>query len=179
MHPDFERVLISREEIAARVAELAAEIDRDYAGKNPLFITILKGSVFFFTDLLQCLTIPAEFDFMSVSSYGSGTTSGGRVRILKDHDIPIEGRDVVIVEDIVDSGNTLSYIKNLFVSRNPKSIRICTLLDKPSRRRVPIEPDYCGFSIPDEFIVGYGLDYDERYRLEHDICVLARSVYEK
>ena len=112
LHPDFERVLISREEIDARVRELAADLDRDYAGKNPLFITILKGSVFFFTDLLQNLTIPAEFDFMSVSSYGSGTV-GGRVRILKDHDIPAEGRDVVIVEDIIDSGATLSHIKEL------------------------------------------------------------------
>jgi len=179
LHPDFDRVLISREEIDKRVREIAAELDRDYAGKNPLFITILKGSVFFFTDLLQSLTIPAEFDFMSVSSYGSGTTSGGRVRILKDHDIPAEGRDVVIVEDIVDSGHTLSHIVELFRSRETKSLRICTLLDKPSRRVVPLKPDYCGFTIPDEFIVGYGLDYDEKYRLEHDICVLSRSVYEK
>ena len=178
LHPDFERILISREEIDARVRELAAQLDRDYAGKNPLFITILKGSVFFFTDLLQNLTIPAEFDFMSVSSYGSGTV-GGRVRILKDHDIPAEGRDVIIVEDIVDSGNTLSHIKELFASRKVASLRICTLLDKPSRRKVPLEPDDCGFTSPDEFIVGYGLDYDEQYRLEHDICVLARSVYEK
>lgn len=178
LHPDFERVLISREEIATRVRELAAELDRDYAGKNPLFITILKGSVFFFTDLLGNLNIPAEFDFMSVSSYGSGTV-GGRVRILKDHDIPAEGRDVIIVEDIVDSGNTLAYIKELFASRHVNSLKICTLLSKPSRRKVELDPDYCGFVIPDEFIVGYGLDYDEKYRLERDIYVLARSVYEK
>lgn len=177
MCSDFEKVLISHEEIAARVKELAAEIDHDYAGKNPLFITILKGSVFFFTDLLQALTIPAEFDFMSVSSYGSGTTSG-RICIRKDHDIPLEGRHVVIVEDIVDSGNTLAYIRNLFESRKPASVRICTLLSKPDRRKVDVPVDYCGFVIPDEFIVGYGLDYDERYRLEHDIYVLSRSVYE-
>lgn len=178
MNSDFERVLISKEEIDARVAELAAEISRDYADKNPLFIAILKGSVFFCTDLLQQLTIPAEFDFMSVSSYGSGTTSG-RVRILKDHDIPIEGRHVVVVEDIVDSGNTLAYISELFATRKAESVSICSLLSKPSRRKVEVDVKYCGFIIPDEFIVGYGLDYDERYRLEHDIYVLSRSVYEK
>ena len=178
MSSDFEKVLISREEIDVRVKEIAREISRDYADKNPLFIAILKGSVFFCTDLLQNLTIPAEFDFMSVSSYGSGTTSG-RVRILKDHDIPIEGRHVIIVEDIVDSGNTLDYIRNLFASRKCASVRICTLLSKPSRRKVDVPVDYCGFTIPDEFIVGYGLDYNERYRLEHDILVLSRSVYEE
>ena len=179
MSPDFERVLISREEIAARVSELAKEIDRDYADKNPLFIAILKGSVFFCTDLLQSLTIPAEFDFMSVSSYGSGTTSTGRVRILKDHDIPIEDRHVVLVEDIVDSGNTLDYIRNLFLSRKCASVRICTLLSKPSRRKADVPVDYCGFTIPDEFVVGYGLDYAEKYRNLPDIGVLRPEVYEK
>lgn len=179
MQSDFSRVLLRREEIGKRVAELAAEIDRDYAGKTPLFVGILKGSVFFFTDLLQQLHIPAQLDFMSVSSYGNGDQTSGRVRIMKDLDRPIAGQHVVIVEDIIDSGTTLSYLKRLLESRNPASVRICTLLDKPDRRRTEVAVDYRGFVIPDEFIVGYGLDYAERYRLEPDIYVLDPHVYGK
>lgn len=175
---DFESVLISREQITARVAELAAEIDRDYADKNPLFICILKGSAFFFTDLLKELTIPAEIDFMAVSSYGSGTTSG-YVKMVKDLDRPIDGRHVIIVEDMVDSGNTLSYLRELLLTRDPASLAICTLMDKPERRVAAIDVDYTGFQVPDEFVVGYGLDYAERYRTEPEIYTLKREIYEK
>jgi hypoxanthine phosphoribosyltransferase len=175
---DFERVLISREQIAARVRELAAEIDRDYADKNPLFICILKGSAFFFTDLLKELRIPAEIDFMAVSSYGSGTTSG-YVKMVKDLDRPINGRHVVIVEDMVDSGNTLSYLRDLLLTRDPASLAICTLMDKPERRVAEITVDYTGFCVPDEFVIGYGLDYAEKYRTLPEIYILKREVYEK
>ncbi len=175
---DFERVLISREQIATRVKELAAEIDRDYADKNPLFICILKGSTFFFTDLLKELRIPAEIDFMAVSSYGSGTTSG-YVKMVKDLDRPIDGRHVVIVEDMVDSGNTLSYLRDLLLTRDPASLAICTLMDKPERRVAEITVDYTGFRVPDEFVVGYGLDYAERYRTLPEIYILKREIYEK
>lgn len=179
MSSTFDRVLLTHEEIIRRVTEMAAEIDRDYAGKNPLFVCMLKGSVFFFTDLLSRLHIPAQMDFLSVSSYGSSTTSSGRPRIIKDLDRPIDGEHVIIVEDIVDTGITLSYIKPMLEARSPASVKICTLLDKPDRRRVDIHADYSGFTIPDEFIVGYGLDYAEQFRLERDISILSRSVYEK
>ncbi len=179
MHPDFESMMISKEEIAARVGEIAREIDRQYAGKNPLMVCVLKGSLFFFSDLLHAMEIPAEIDFISVSSYGAGDKSTGKITMKKDLSEPIEGRHVIIVEDIVDSGNTLSHLRDLFAERQPASFAICTLLDKPSRRVSDVKVDYCGFRIPDEFIVGYGLDYAERYRLENDIYVLKRSVYEK
>ncbi len=179
MHKDFDSILLSAEQIAARISELARELDRDYADKNPLFVCILKGSMFFFSDLLKALTIPAEIDFMSVSSYGAGDKSSGKINMKKDLAEPIEGRHVVIVEDIVDSGNTLAHLRDLLNARSPASLRICTLLDKPDRRVSDVMVNYCGFVIPDEFIVGYGLDYAERYRLEKDICVLKRSVYEK
>ncbi len=176
---EYEKVLISREEIAARVAELAAELDRDYAGLDPLFVCILKGSIYFFADLTKSLTIPAELEFMSVSSYGGDTQTTGRVRMIKDIDRPIAGRHVIIVEDMVDSGTTLSYLKSLIESRNPASVRICTLLDKPERRVTPVEVSYCGFRVPNEFVVGYGLDYAEKYRTLPAIYVLGREVYEK
>ena len=175
---DFESVLLSREQIATRITELAADLDRDYADKNPLFICILKGSAFFFTDLLKALTIPAEIDFMSVSSYGSGTTSG-YVKMVKDLDRPINGRHVVIVEDMVDSGNTLAYLRELLLTRDPASLAICTLMDKPERRVANISVDYTGFRVPDEFVVGYGLDYAEKYRTLPEIYILKREVYEK
>ena len=175
---DFESVLLSREQIAARITELAADLDRDYADKTPLFICILKGSAFFFTDLLKALTIPAEIDFMSVSSYGSGTTSG-YVKMVKDLDRPINGRHVVIVEDMVDSGNTLAYLRELLLTRDPASLAICTLMDKPERRVANISVDYTGFRVPDEFVVGYGLDYAEKYRTLPEIYILKREVYEK
>lgn len=176
---EFERVLISKEEIDARLAVLAAQLDRDYADKNPLFIGILKGSVFFFSDLLQKLSIAAEMDFMAISSYGAGTTSSGYVRIIKDLDRHINGRHVVIVEDMVDSGTTLAHLKEVLATREPASIAICALLSKPSRRKTPVDIDYLGFEVPDEFVVGYGLDYAEKYRVLPDVRILDRSVYEK
>ncbi len=179
MKKDFDRVLISKEQIAARVKELAATLDRDYAGKKPLFICILKGSVMFFADLLREMTIDCEMDFMSISSYGGASKSSGEVQLIKDLDHSISGKDVVIVEDIIDSGNTLSYLKRLLLSRDPASVKIITLLDKPERRTVNLSSDYVGFVIEDEFVVGYGLDYDQAYRTEKEIYVLSRSVYEK
>ncbi len=176
---EFERVLISKEELDRRESELAARLDRDYAGKNPLFIGILKGSIFFFSDLLQKLHIEAEMDFMAISSYGAGTTSSGYVRIIKDLDRHINGRHVVIVEDMVDSGTTLAHLKEVLATREPASIAICALLSKPERRKTPVDIDYLGFEVPDEFVVGYGLDYAERYRVLPDVRILDRSVYEK
>ena len=176
---EFERVLISKEELDRRESELAAQLDRDYAGKNPLFICILKGSIFFLSDLLQKLHIEAEMDFMAISSYGAGTTSSGYVRIIKDLDRHINGRHVVIVEDMVDSGTTLAHLKEVLATREPASIAICALLSKPERRKTPEDIDYLGFEVPDEFVVGYGLDYAERYRVLPDVRILDRSVYEK
>lgn len=174
---DIEKVLFSKEELHARVAALAAEIDRDYAGKSPLLISVLRGSFIFVGDLMRCITLPCTVDFMAVSSYGSGTSSSGQVRIIKDLTDGIEGRDVIVVEDILDSGNTLSYLLKLLGARNPASMRLCTLLDKPSRRTKPVEVAYTGFSIPDEFVVGYGLDFAEKYRNLPYIGILKPSVY--
>lgn len=179
MHPDLESIMLSQETIGARVQELAARLDADYAGKTPLMVCILKGSVFFYTDLLRAMKEPVELDFMSISSYGASANTSGEVRLLKDLGCKIEGRDVVIVEDIVDSGYTLSYLKRLLHSRGPASVRICALLDKVSRRVVPLDVDYKGFDCADEFVVGYGLDYAERYRTLPYIGILKRSVYEK
>ncbi len=161
---DIKKVLISEEELAAIVAELGAKISEDYKDKNLLMVSVLKGSVVFMSDLMRAVTIPCEIDFMSVSSYGDKTKSSGTVRILKDLDRDISGYDVLLVEDILDSGKTLSYLMDLLYARNPASIRICTLFDKPERREVDIFADYKGTSVPDEFIVGYGLDYAEKYR---------------
>jgi len=158
------RVLIPEEQIEAKIKELAERISKDYEGKTVHLIVILKGSVFFACDLAKRLTVPVTLDFMSVSSYGSETVSSGRVRILKDLDESIQGKDVLIVEDIIDSGNTLSYLKDLLMARSPKSLSICTLLDKPERRVTNVDVKYVGFVIPDEFVVGYGLDYDQYYR---------------
>ena len=181
MENDILKVLVTEEQISEIVKKISAQITEDYRESEHLvLLCILKGSAPFFADIVRHLNVPCEFEFMRVSSYGSGTESSGELNIILDMNrSDISECDVVIVEDIIDSGNTLSHIKELFTSRKVKSLRICTLLDKPSRRKVPLEPDYCGFTIPDEFIVGYGLDYDEKYRLEHDICVLSRSVYEK
>lgn len=178
MKKDFERVLISKEQIDKRVKELAKQIDKDYEGKKPLFICILKGSIMFFTDLIRSLSIDCAMDFMSLSSYRNETTSG-EVKMIKDLDDPIVGKDVIIVEDIIDSGNTLAYLKRLLYSRNPNSVKIITMLDKPERRTADIQPDYTGFVIEDEFVVGYGLDYAQDYRHYPDIYILSRSVYEK
>ena len=158
------RVLIPEDKVDERIAQLGEQISRDYAGKQVHLIGILKGSIFFICELAKRITVPVTMDFMSVSSYGAGTKSSGVVKLIKDLDEPIEGKDVLVVEDIIDSGHTLSYLLKNLSSRNPASIRLCTLLDKPERREVDVEVDYQGFSIPDEFVIGYGLDYDLRYR---------------
>ena len=159
------RVLLSEEEVDKRIREIAGKINRDYAGRAVHLICILKGGVFFTCELAKRLTVPVSLDFMSVSSYGSGTESSGVVRIVKDLDQPLEGKEVLIVEDIIDSGRTLAYLIDLLRKRNPKSIRLCTLLDKPERRvKKQVTVDYTCFTIPDEFVVGYGLDYDQKYR---------------
>lgn len=176
---DIERVLFSQEQLQKRVAELGAAIDRDYRGKEPLLVSVLRGSFIFMADLMRSITLPCTVDFMAVSSYGKDTTSSGQVKIVKDLTDSIEGQDLIVVEDILDSGNTLYYLLQLLQARHPASVRLCTLLDKPSRRVKPVEVDYTGFSIPDEFVVGYGLDYAERYRNLPYIGVLRPSVYEK
>ncbi len=157
-------VLIPEEDIEKRVRELADEISKDYAGEEVLLICILKGSVFFTCELAKRLSVPVKLDFMSVSSYGNGTVSSGRVKIVKDLDDSIEGKNVIVIEDIIDSGRTLAHLLAVLNVRNPKSIKLCTLLDKPSRREVEVKVDYTGFSIPDAFVVGYGLDYAQQYR---------------
>ena len=174
---DIERVLFTEEELAAKVRELGAAITEKYAGKNPLFVGILKGSFIFMADLIRSIDLRCQVDFMVVSSYGSGATTTGAVKISKDLSRDIEGQDVVIVEDILDSGVTLSYLRNYLSVRKPASIAICTLIDKPARRKADICPDYVGFECPDAFIVGYGLDYDEKYRNLPYIGVLKSEVY--
>ncbi len=176
---DIEYVLYSEEKLAEIVKKIGAEISEDYKDKKLLLVSVLKGSVTFMTDLMRAVTIPCEIDFMAVSSYGSGTKSSGTVRILKDLDRDISGYDLLIVEDILDSGKTLSFLIDMLYTKNPASIRICTLFDKPDRRQVDIFPDYKGLIVPDEFIVGYGLDYDEKYRNLPFVGVLKREVYEK
>lgn len=159
-----EKVLITEEQIKRRVDELGRQITEDYAGKEVFLIGILKGSVPFMADLMRRIDLDVEIDFMSVSSYGAGTVSDGDVKILKDLGEDISGRNVIIVEDIIDSGYTLSCLKKMLEERGPASVKICTMLDKPSRRRVDLKPDYCGFEVEDKFIVGYGLDFDQKYR---------------
>ena len=156
------RVLLSEEEVDARIQAIGEQISRDYAGKQVHLICVLKGGSFFLCELAKRITVPVSLDFMAVSSYGSGTQSGGVVKIIKDLDDPV--KDVIVVEDIVDSGRTLSYLLEMLWGRGPRSLHLCTLLDKPDRRVVDVNVDYTGFQIPDEFVVGYGLDYDQRYR---------------
>ncbi len=177
MKNDICRVLISEEELKEKVTELGAQISRDYAGKKLLLVSILKGSVVFMADLMRAVTIPARIDFMAVSSYGSGVKTSGVVKIIKDLDLNLEGYDVLIVEDILDSGMTLSYLVELLKSRNPASVEICSLLDKPERHKVEIALKYKGFTIPDEFVVGYGLDYAEKYRNLPYVGILDPKVY--
>ncbi len=177
MLADIDHWLLTREQIAARVRELGAQITRDYRGSELLMVGILKGAVVFFSDLIRCIDLPMALDFMAISSYGSATKSSGVVRILKDLDNAIEHRHVIIVEDIVDSGKTLAFLKDNLLARGAASLRICTLLDKPERRQVDIKADYSGFVIPNEFVVGYGLDYAERYRNLDAIGVLKPEVY--
>ncbi|MCL6560539.1 MAG: hypoxanthine phosphoribosyltransferase [Firmicutes bacterium] len=179
MHPDGEKILLTEEKIRARVREMGEEISRDYNGNEVLVVGILKGAMIFLADLVRNITVPTYFDFMAVTSYGTSTKSSGVVRILKDLDHCIEGRHVLIVEDIIDTGLTLNYLVDNLRSRGPASLRICTLLDKPSRREVQVDIHYNGFSIPDEFVVGYGLDYNECYRNLPYIMALSPKVYRK
>ena len=177
MLDDIEEVLLSSEEIHKKIEELGRCISADYKDKNLLMVSILKGSVVFMADLMRQITVPARIDFMSVSSYGTGIKTSGVVKITKDLDVPLEGYDLLIVEDILDSGLTLHYIIEILKSRKPRSVSICTLLDKPERRKVEVRTDYLGFNIPDKFVVGYGLDYAEKYRNLPYIGVLKPSVY--
>ena len=179
MHPDVEKILVTEEEISALNARIAGRINADLNGEPLLVIIILKGSTPFAMDLIKKLDMPVEIDFMQVSSYGKSTSSSGFINLKKDIEQDITGKNVLIVEDIIDSGNTLFKIKTLFEDRKAKSVRICTLLDKPSRRVVDVKVDYVGKEIPDEFVVGYGLDYNEQYRNLSYIGVLKREVYTK
>ncbi len=179
MLSDIEKIYYSEEMLNNIVSRLGKQISEDYKDKNLLLVSVLKGSVVFMADLMRKITVPCAIDFMCVSSYANKTESSGVVKIVKDLDINLEGYDVLIVEDILDSGKTLSYIKSILLARNPKSIKICTLLDKPERRVVKdLWADYSGAEVPDEFVVGYGLDYDEKYRNLPYIGVLKREVYE-
>lgn len=174
----IERILISESELQAKVAELANQISRDYEGKTPLFVGILKGAFVFLSDLIRHITIPAHVDFMQVSSYGSGTESSGIVKILKDLDISVEGRHVIVVEDIVDTGVTMQHLLELLSARKPASLAVCALLDKKERRLVDVHLNYVGFEIPNAFVVGYGLDYAEYYRNLPFIGIPYKKVYE-
>jgi len=177
LHDHIERVLIDEVALQRRVQELGRVINQEYAGQDVLLVSVLKGSLIFMADLMRAITIPHEVDFMATSSYGAGTSSSGVVRILKDLNFPIDGRHIIVVEDIIDSGRTLSYLLRILRERNPASIRIMTLLDKPDRREVEIEVDWVGFSIPNHFVVGYGLDYNEKYRNLPYIGILKPSIY--
>lgn len=179
MHKDCQSILLTEEQLKARVTEVANQVDARFQGKRPLVVGILKGSIIFYADFIRCLTIPIELDFMAVSSYGSGTTSSGQLKIRKDLDRDVKGRDVIIVEDIIDSGFTLATLKKILLERGAASVTIVTLLDKVSRRTVDIKSDYNCFEIDDLFVIGYGLDYDEHYRSLPYIGILKPSVYEK
>ncbi len=179
MRADIETVLFSEQELEVRLRELGDAITKDYIGKNLRVVGILKGSSIFTSDLVRKIDLPLKLDFMAVSSYGTATESSGVVRIIKDLDSSIEDEHILIIEDIIDSGLTLKYLKGILENRNAASVKICTLLDKPARRKEPVAIDYCGFTVPDEFIVGYGIDYAEQYRNLPYIGILKRSVYEK
>ena len=177
MQQDIERVLITEAEIKAKVAELGAQISRDFAGKDLVVVGILKGAALFCSDLFRAITIPAELDFMRISSYGAATKSTGVHRVLLDLDYTLEGRHVLIVEDLVDTGLTIKFLKEYLSQRGPASLKVAALLDKPSRRKVPVTVDYCGFEVPDFFVVGNGLDFGEKYRNLRDICILKPEIY--
>ncbi|MFA4136927.1 MULTISPECIES: hypoxanthine phosphoribosyltransferase [unclassified Brevibacillus] len=179
MNQDIEKILLSEEDIAVKVQELGKTLAAEYKDKNPLVICVLKGAVVFMADLIRHMDIPCEMDFMAVSSYGSGTESSGMVKILKDLDTSVENRHVLVVEDIMDSGLTLSRLVELLRHREAASVKVVTLLNKPERRKVDISPDYKGYDVPDEFVVGYGLDYSEHYRNLPYIGVLKPEVYTK
>lgn len=177
MHPDLEEILFTEEQLQTSIRTLGETLSRDYEGKNPLFVCVLKGAVMFMADLVKHVTIPMEMDFMAISSYGASSKSSGVVRILKDLDRPIEGRDIVIVEDIVDTGLTLAYLKESLLHRRARSVQVAALFDKPEGRRVDITPDYWCYKVPNAFIVGYGLDYAEQYRNLPFVGVLKRDIY--
>ena len=178
MRADIAEILYTEEQLAEIVKNIGRRISEDYKDKNLFMVSVLKGSLIFMADLMRAVDIPCSIDFLSVSSYGSGTSTSGAVRILKDLDSSMEGKDLLVVEDILDSGMTLSFLLKTLSARNPASIRLCTFLDKPERRRVDIRPDYVGAEVPDKFIVGYGLDYAEKYRNLPYIGVLKPEVYE-
>lgn len=178
LHPDIKEVLYSEEEISAVVKDLGAQLTKEYEGKNPLVIGVLKGAVMFMTDLSRAMDCDLELDFMDVSSYGAGMESSGDVKILKDLDTTVDGRDLLIVEDIIDTGRTLSYLIEIFKYRKAKSIKVVTLMDKKERREVDLEADYIGINVPNEFVVGYGLDFNEKYRNLPYIGILKTEVYE-
>ena len=177
MDDDVEEILLTHEQIQSRVAELGAQLAADYAEREPVLVSVLKGSIIFLADLVRAMPVQVSIDLMELSSYGASTQSSGQVRILKDLSGPIRGRDVIVVEDIIDTGLTLNYLLKYLHDRGPSSVRICCLLDKPARRLAEIDISYRGFSIPDRFVIGYGLDYDERYRNLPYIGVLRPSVY--
>ena len=179
MNADIDHILLTEEEISAKVDELAKQLNEKYRGKNVLCVCILKGSTIFFSDLTRKLDFPVQFDFMIASSYANSTVSSGVLNIKKDLEQSLDGKHVIVIEDILDTGNTLFHLKNELLSRNPESFAICCLLDKPSRRTIDISADYIGFTIPDEFVVGYGLDFDENYRQLPYIGVLKSECYEK
>ncbi|WP_141503743.1 hypoxanthine phosphoribosyltransferase [Paenibacillus luteus] len=179
MQNDIQEVLYDAQQISEKVKELGATLSKDFSGRNPLVICVLKGAFIFMADLVKEITVPLELDFMAVSSYGQSTKSSGVVKIIKDLDVSVEGRDVLIVEDIIDSGLTLSYLIDVLERRNSKSVTVVTLFDKPARRTVELEADYTGFTLPDEFVVGYGLDFAEKYRNLPYIGILKPQVYEK
>lgn len=179
MYKDIKEILVTRQQIADKTKEIADQITKDFNGEPILMVCILRGATLFFADLVRLIQTEVNFDFMAVSSYGAGLSSSGEVKIVKDISNRIEGQNVILVEDIIDSGHTLSYLKKVLLARNPKSLKICSLLDKPSRREVEIEVDYIGFEVPNEFVVGYGLDYNERYRNLPEVCVLKEYVYTK
>ena len=179
MHSAIERILLSEDQIKARIAELGRELTADYAGKNPIFIGVLKGVVMFFADMIRAIPLDCQIDFMAVSSYGGGTQSSGKIQIQKDISVDLAGRHVVILEDILDSGLTLSHTAAYLKTKGPASLKICTLLDKPDRRKAEVQADYVGFTIPNLFAVGYGLDFDENYRNLPYVGVLKPEAYMK
>ena len=179
MMKDIDEVLVPREQISEMVKSLGKRISEDYAGEDLVLVGVLKGGFIFLADLMREITIPVDMDLIAVSSYGASTRSSGVVRIIKDIDLDIVGKHVLIVEDLVDTGLTLSHLKDLFNTRGPKSVKVCTAFDKPSRRKIEIEIEYNGIEVPDKFIVGYGLDYAGRYRNLPDVCTLKEEIYEK
>ena len=177
MKDDIEKIYFSKEDLANKVAELGRKISEDYAGQEIFAVGILKGAVVFFSDLVRAIDVPVQLDFMIASSYGASTESSGTVKILKDLDYDIEGKHVIIIEDIIDSGLTMNYLMKYFRERKPASVKLCALLSKPSRRKADVQIDYCGAEVPDEFLVGYGLDYAEKYRNLPCIGILKREIY--